>query len=150
MASGKKIGKKSQASNDFLEPLNVTSLAASDVGTSRPYVLTVVATSGATALSTGAAVSIGWSVPELSPVATSYEITTSPTTYTYTIAAPNTSATFEGLASNTAYTFTVKAVNAAGKSTGTTSSSVTATTVPAQMSAPTPTAGVNQNSIAFS
>ena len=37
MASGKKIGKKSQASNDFLAPFVPTIGTATDVGTSRAY-----------------------------------------------------------------------------------------------------------------
>ena len=48
----KKTGKRSAASNDFLEPLNVTSLTASDVGTSRPYLATANTTSAASAAGT--------------------------------------------------------------------------------------------------
>jgi hypothetical protein len=148
MAAGKKVGKKSQAANDFLEPSNVTSLTATDVGTSRPY-LTLAETSAAAAAGRGGAVSLSWTLPALSPAATSYTITTSPATYTVTTGNSNTSYTFQGLASNTAYTFLVRPSNAAGTASGTTSSSVTATTAPARMDAPTATAGVNQNSIAF-
>jgi len=149
MASGKRIGKKSQSSNDFLEPLNVTGLTASDVGTSRPYLATANTTSTASAAGTGAAVNLAWTLPALSPAATSYTITTIPSTYTVTTGTSTPSYTFQGLASNTAYTFLVRPSNAAGTATGTTSSSVTGTTVPATMSAPTPTAGVDSNSVAF-
>ena len=150
MAAGKKIGKKSQASNDFLAPSQVTSLTATDVGTSRPYLATANTTSAASAAGTGASVSLSWSLPAASPAATSYTITTTPSTYTVTTGTSTASYTFQGLASATSYTFTVVGTNASGAGAGATSSSVTATTVPATMSAPTATAGVNQNSIAFS
>ena len=37
MASGKRIGKKSQASNDFLEPLAPTGVSATNIGTGRAF-----------------------------------------------------------------------------------------------------------------
>ena len=37
MAAGKKIGKKSQASNDFLEPLAPTGVTGTNVGTNRAF-----------------------------------------------------------------------------------------------------------------
>lgn len=148
MAQARKRGIKSSAQDNFLEPANVTSLTASDVGTSRPYLATANTTSAASAAGTGGSVSLSWTQPG-TIAATSYVITTTPTTYTHDTGSSTTSYTFQGLASNTAYTFTVKAKNASGTASGTTSSSVTATTVPATMSAPTATAGVNQNSIAF-
>jgi hypothetical protein len=68
----KKTGKRSAASNDFLEPLNVTGLTASNVGTSRPYLATANTTSTASAAGTGAAASLAWTLPALSPAATSH------------------------------------------------------------------------------
>ena len=149
MAAGKKIGKKSQASNDFLVPSQVTSLTATDVGTSRPYLATANTTSAASAAGTGASVNLSWTLPAGSPAATSYTITTTPSTYTVNTGTSGTTYTFQGLASATSYTFTVVGTNASGSSVSATSSSVTATTVPATMSAPTATAQVNQNSVAF-
>jgi hypothetical protein len=149
MAAGKKSGRKSQASNDFLEPLAVTGLSGTDVGTNRPYAGTANTTSAASAAGTGGAVNLSWSVPALSPVATGYTITTTPSTYTATISAPATSYMFQGLKSDTSYTFTVIATNASGNSTSTTSSSVTATTVPQAPQSLTATAGVNQNTISW-
>jgi len=112
--ANKKIGRKSSAQDNFLEPSAVTSLTATNVGTSRPY-------------ANGAA-SLTWSLPAASPPATLYTITTTPATTTQTTS--STSFTFTGLASATAYTFTVVASNAAGSSQPTTSGSVTITTVP--------------------
>ena len=60
---GKRVGKKSQASNDFLEPLAPTSVSASNVGTGRAY-------------NNGAAV-VSFSLPALSPAATSFTVTAS-------------------------------------------------------------------------
>ena len=133
MASGKKIGKKSQASNDFLEPMAPTGVTATNVGTGRAF-------------NNGAA-TVTFSLPALSPAATSFTVTSSPGGYTGTGA--SSPITVAGLQSSTAYTFTATATNAAGTSVASSASgSITATTVPATMSAPTPTAGVNQNSIA--
>ena len=132
--ANKKIGRKSSAQDNFLEPNAVTSLTATNVGTSRPYLLTANTTSAASASGTGGAVDLAWTLPAASPPATSYTITTTPATYTVTTGTAATTYRFQGLASNTAYTFTVVATNAAGSSVSTTSSSATATTVP---SAPT-------------
>ena len=61
MAAGKKIGRKAQASNDFLEPLAPTGVSASNVGTGRGF-------------NDGAA-NVSFSLPALSPNATSYTVT---------------------------------------------------------------------------
>jgi len=132
---GKRVGRKSQASNDFLEPLAPTGASATTSGTGRAF-------------NDGQA-TVSFSLPALSPAATSFTVTSSPGGYTGTGA--SSPIIVSGLQSDTAYTFTVTATNAAGTSQASAASnSITATTVPATMSAPTPTAGVNQNSIAFS
>jgi len=121
MASGKKTGKKSQASNDFLQPQSPTSVTATDVGTSRAF-------------NNGAA-SVSFSLPGSSPAATSFTVTSSPGSFTATGA--SSPLTVTGLQSNTAYTFTVTATNALGTSApSSASASITATTVPATPSAP--------------
>jgi len=51
-------GIKSSAQDNFLQPDNVTSLTATDVGTSRPYLATANTTSAASASGTGGAVSL--------------------------------------------------------------------------------------------
>jgi hypothetical protein len=147
MAVSKKRGIKSSAQDNFLQPDNVTSLSGTDVGTSRPYLATANTTSAASAAGTGGAVSLTWTLPAGSPAATSYLVTTSPSTYEADTGSATASYTFQGLASNTSYTFTVRGVNAAGTASGTTSSSVTATTVPQAPQSATATAGVNQNTI---
>ena len=118
--ANKKIGIKSSAQDNFLEPNAVTSLTASDVGTSKAY--------------EGGEASLSWSLPAASPPATLYTITTTPQSTTQTTT--NTSYTFTGLTAGS-YTFTVVASNNAGSSQPTTSSSVAITTVPQTMSAPT-------------
>ena len=125
MASGKKTGRKSQASNDFLEPLAPTSVTATNVPSGRAF-------------NNGRA-DVTFSLPANSPAATSYTVTSNPGSYTASGASSPISVT--GLQSDTAYTFTVIATNAVGNSLASTaSSSITATTVPNKPSAPTATA----------
>jgi hypothetical protein len=125
MASGKKTGRKSQAANDFLEPLAPTSVTATNVGTGRAF-------------NNGRA-DVTFSLPANSPAATSYTVTSTPGSYTASGASSPISVT--GLQSATAYTFTVVASNAVGNSLASAASnSITATTVPNTPSAPTATA----------
>ncbi len=134
MAAGKKTGRKSQASNDFLEPLTPTITGATDVGTGRAF--------------NDGAVDVSFTLPALSPAATSFTVTSSPGGFTGTGASSPVRVT--GLASNASYTFTMTATNAAGTSAASSaSSSVTATTVPATPSAPTATAGVDQDTVSW-
>jgi hypothetical protein len=125
MASGKKTGRKSQASNDFLEPLAPESVSATNVPSGRAY-------------NNGRA-DVTFSLPANSPAATSYTVTSTPGSYTGTGSSSPISVT--GLQSDTAYTFTVVATNASGNSLASSaSSSITATTVPNAPSAPSATA----------
>jgi len=117
----KRSGRKSQAANDFLEPKPVENLTVIDVGVNRAY--------------NDGAVDLTWELPAGSPPATSYSITTTPSTTTQTTS--NASFQFTGLSSNTSYTFSVTGSNAAGTSAATTSSSVTVTTVPQAPQSPT-------------
>ena len=114
MAAGKKIGKKSQASNDFLEPLAPTGVTGTDVGTGRAF--------------NNGAVSVAFSLPALSPAATSYTVTAS-TGQTATGASSPIIVT--GIASTATPTFTVTATNAVGTGPASSASaSVTTWTVP--------------------
>jgi hypothetical protein len=132
MAAGKKSGRKSQASNDFLEPLAPTGVTGTNVGTGRAF--------------NNGAVSVAFSLPALSPAATSFTVTAS-TGQTATGASSPLVVT--GIASEATPTFTVTATNAAGTSAASSASSaVTVTTVPAtpaapSASSPTPSAGAN-------
>ena len=119
--SNKKIGIKSSAQDNFLEPNAVTSLTAT-------------ATNGTNLANGNGAVDLTWSLPAASPPATLYTITSTPTTTTQSTI--GTSYKFTGLAGGTAYTFTVVASNAAGNSLPATSSSVTPTTLTTAPSAP--------------
>lgn len=125
MASGKKTGRKSQASNDFVEPLAPESVSATDVPSGRAY-------------NDGRA-DVTFSLPANSLPATSYTVTSTPGSYTGTGSSSPISVT--GLQSDTAYTFTVIATNSIGNSPASAASnSITATTVPNTPSAPTATA----------
>jgi hypothetical protein len=137
MAAGKKSGRKSQASNDFLEPRAPESVSATNVPSGRAY-------------NDGRA-DVTFSLPANSPAATSYTVTSSPGSYTATGASSPLSVT--GLQSNTAYTFTVIATNASGNSLASSASaSITATTVPATPSAPSATAqgGASNDDVSWS
>jgi len=131
MAINKKIGKHSQAANDFLEPKAVTGLTVTNVGTSRAY--------------NNGAFNVSWTLPADSPAATSYDISTTPSTTTTNVT--QTSGQITGLASATSYTVTVVAKNASGNSIATISSAVTTTTVPDATASPPATPGANQNTI---
>ncbi len=132
MAAGKKAGRRSQASNDFLEPLTPTGVTGTDVGTERPF--------------NNGAVSVAFSLPALSPAATSFTVTAS-TGQTATGASSPIVVT--GITTGASPTFTVTATNAAGTSAASTASAaVTVTTVPATptaptASSPTPSSAVN-------
>jgi len=132
--ANKKIGIKSSAQDNFLEPNAVTSLAATAVN------------GGA---SGSGSVNLTWSLPAASPPATLYTITSTPTTTTQSTV--NTSFTFPGLAGGTSYTFRVVASNAAGNSLPTTSSAATPTTLPNAPSAPTAASpNANQDVVSWS
>jgi len=96
--------------------------AATNVGTSRAF-NNGSATVAYTARATGGPV-------------TTFTATSTPGSFTGTGTSP---ITVTGLQSATSYTFTVSAANANGTQTSAATSSITATTVPATMSAPTPT-----------
>ena len=125
MAAGKKTGK---VSGQISQPEAVVISSATDVGTSRPYLATANTTSEASAAGTGGAVTLAFAVPSGSAAASSFTITTTPSTYSVTTS--SSPYTFQGLASGTAYTFNIVANSSVGSSPSTTSSSVTATTVP--------------------
>jgi len=132
--ANKKIGIKSSAQDNFLEPNAVTSLAATAVN------------GGA---SGNGSVNLTWSLPAASPPATLYTITSTPTTTTQSTV--STSFAFPGLAGGTSYTFTVVASNAAGSSVPTTSSAATPTTLPNAPSAPTAASpNANQDVVSWS
>jgi len=132
MASGKRIGKKSQASNDFLEPLAPTGVAGTNIGTGRAF--------------DNGAVSVSFSLPALSPAATSYTVTAS-TGQTKT--GSSSPLLVEGIPSSSTPTFTVTATNAAGTSAASSASAaVTVTTVPAAPTNASVTSAVaNQDSV---
>ena len=133
MAVGKKAGRKSQASNDFLEPLAPTIGTATDVGTSRAY-------------NDGAA-TVTFTANPVGAAATSFTVTAS-TGQTATGA--SSPIIVSGLASASTPTFTVTGTNAVGEGLASAASnSITVTTVPAAPVSPTATAGVNENTISW-
>jgi hypothetical protein len=117
----KKAGRHSQSSNDFLEPKQPTVTSVTNVGTDRPF--------------GDGAVVVSFTLPEDSPNATSFAVTSSPGSYT--ASGSSSPITVQGLESGTSYTFTVIATNAVGNSLPSdASNSITATTVPQTPSAP--------------
>ena len=136
MAIGKKAGKKSQQANDFLEPKQPTITSATNVGTGRAF--------------NNGAVDVAFTLPEDSPAATGFTVTSNPGSFTATGASSPLQVT--GLLSDTGYTFTVVATNASGNSIASAASStVTVTTVPATPSAPTASSpNADQDQISWS
>jgi len=120
MAIGKKSGKKSQGSNDFLMPKTPTIGTATNVGTGRAF-------------NNGAATVTFTADPTYA--ANSFTVTSTPGSFTGTGA--SSPITVTGLQSDTAYTFKVTATNTYGTSgESAASNSITATTVPATPAAP--------------
>ena len=118
MAANKRVGKKSLAQNDFLQPAKPIINSATDVGTNRAF--------------NNGAVSVAFSLPSTSAPATSYTVTASTGQSATGSVSP---ITVSGFATGATPTFTVVATNADGPSeTSLPSGSVTVTTVP---SAPT-------------
>jgi hypothetical protein len=114
----KRAGRKSQASNDFIEPLKPTITNAVNV-TNRPY--------------NNGAVDISFVMNPASPIATSYLVKTVVPEGQTPITAIGSSSpvTITGLLANTSYKFTITASNAIGDSpVSNESQSVTVTTVP--------------------
>lgn len=117
MAANKRAGKKSAASNDFLQPLAPVSVSATDVGTDRPY-------------NNGAA-TVSFSLPGNSPAATSYTVTaTAAGQTTRTATGVSSPITVSSLAAGVTYTVSVTATNAVGTSESSATTTVFATTVP--------------------
>jgi hypothetical protein len=132
----KRSGRKSQASNDFLEPFKPVIGTATNVGTDRAY-------------NNGAA-SVTFTDAQDSPPATSYTVTSSPGSFTGT--GSSSPIIVEGLQSATSYTFTVVASNSVGSSVASdASNSITATTVPQTPSAPSlSNNGAETNAVSWS
>jgi hypothetical protein len=129
MAAGKKTGRKSQASNDFLEPKPPVISSATNVGTGRAY--------------GNGAITVSFALPANSPAATSYTASgyCSVHSATHTATGASSPLVIEGFGSEVVTTITVTATNASGTSAPSApSSSVTVTTVPATPSAPSATA----------
>lgn len=125
MASGKRTGKRSQTSNDFLQPLAPTIDSVSDVGTNRAY--------------NDGAITVSFSLPGNSQPATSYTASAYCSVHnaTHTATGASSPLTITGFGSNVTTTVTVVASNSYGDSPASAaSSSVTVTTVPATPSAP--------------
>lgn len=128
MSVNKKIGKHSQAANDFLQPQTPTNVVATDIGTGRAY-------------NDGAA-SVAFVLPANSPAATGYTVLSS---RGQTATGTSSPIIIGGLGSDLDHTFQVKATNAVGDSAySADSNSVRITTVPATPAAPTAVTVANQ------
>ena len=130
----KKIGIKSSAQDNFLEPKVVTGVTASDVGTSRAY--------------DNGAITVSWTAYSEEPAPTNYKVIEG-STIVATVAVGTNSATITGLATGSSHTYKVVAYNGVGDAPDSTTASATVTTVPATPAAPTATAGVNQDTVSW-
>jgi hypothetical protein len=134
----KEAGGKSAQQNDFLEPLAPINVVATDVGTSRPF-------------DNGAA-SVSFELPAGSPPATSFTASGFCSRHNtfHTAMGSASPLVVQGFGSNIGVVFTVTATNMSGTSAASSeSSSITITTVPATMSPPTASAGVNQDVVSW-
>jgi hypothetical protein len=117
-------------------PFSPVSIQANDVGTNRPF-------------NNGAA-SVSFVLPANSIEATSYTVTaTAPGQSARTQAGTSSPIIVEELTSGIQYSISVVASNSVGGSQPSEAVTVTATTVPATMSAPTASAGVNQDTVSW-
>jgi hypothetical protein len=129
MAQNKRAGRKSLAQNDFIPPTTPTDVVATNVGTNRAF-------------NDGQA-----SVSFSGTGGTSYTVTASTG---QTATGSSSPILVSGLASASNVTFTVTGTNAIGTSSASSpSSSILITTVPATPSAPTASAGVNQDTVSW-
>lgn len=137
MATSKRRGTKSSAQDNFIGPLNVSNVSASDVGTNRAY--------------NDGAINISWTNPSTGNTPAGYKIYNGATLLT-TISHPTNSATVGGLASSTSYTLTVKAYDSYAEASGVNANSVTVTTVPQAPNAPSASTVANtaQDSVSWS
>lgn len=129
MAQNKRAGRKSLAQNDFIPPTTPTDVVATNVGTNRPF------NNGQASVSFSAS------------GGTSYTVTASTG---QTATGSSSPILVSGLSSASNVTFTVTGTNAIGTSAASSpSSSILITTVPATPSAPSASAGVNQDTVSW-
>ena len=141
MAAGKRSGKRSQTSNDFLQPLAPTIDSATNVGTNRPY--------------NNGAITVAFTLPNNSQPATSYTASAYCSVHgeTHTATGSSSPLTITGFGSGVTTTVTVVATNSYGDSPASAASgNVTVTTVPATPSAPSASAqgGTATDSVSWS
>lgn len=140
----KQSGRMSQSANDFLEPFKPIIGTVTDIGTDRPF--------------NNGAVSVAFTLPQNSPIATSYEafyqLAPEGSTPGNEIAVSGTSSPIQvtGLDSAKDYIFAVRAKNAAGSSVlSDWSASVRVTTVPNTPNAPSlSNNGAETNAVSWS
>ena len=104
MAAGKRSGKRSQTSNDFLQPLAPTIDSATNVGTGRAY--------------NNGAITVAFTLPNNSQPATSYTASAYCSVHnaTHTATGSSSPLTIEGFGSGVTTTVTVVATNSYGDS----------------------------------
>ena len=130
----KNIGVNSSAQDNFTGPNAPVSLTATDTPSGRSY--------------NDGRIDLSWSASTGANTPTGYYVRYNGSTIA-TVAHPTTSYSVTGLSSGTSYSYTVKAYDTYDTSVDSPSASATATTVPATMSAPSATAGVDSDSVSF-
>ena len=128
MATGKHIGRKSSAQDNFIGPSVPTGVTAVDIGTNRAY--------------NDGAITVSWTAPTNGNTPTGYKVYDG-ATLKATIAYGTNTTTIAGLSSGTTYTFSVTSYDAFAESAKVDAPATVATTVPATPSAPTATTVAN-------
>jgi len=134
MTDAKKVGRKSSAQDNFIGPNPVTNLTATDVPSNRAF--------------NDGRIDLSWTNPTTGNTPTVYRIFRDNYAVT-TVNHPTNTYSDTGRASNTSYSYYVRAEDSYNNATNSNTASATATTVPATMSAPSATAGVDQDTITW-
>ena len=135
MAINKRSGTGSSAQDNFIGPNSVTSLTATDVGSGRSY--------------NDGRIDLSWTNPTVGNTPTGYKIIRGGTEIA-TVSHPNNTYSNTGLSSNTSYSYVVRAYDDYATAADSNTATATATTIPATMSAPSASAGVNQDTLSWS
>jgi len=135
MTDAKKVGRRASAQDNFIGPNPVTNLTATNVPTNRAF--------------GDGRIDLSWTNPTTGNTPTVYRIFRDGSALT-TVNHPTNTYSDTGRTGGTSYSYYVRAEDSFNNATNSNTASATATTVPNTMSAPSATAGVNQDTIAWS
>ena len=135
MSESKNIGRKSSAQDNFIGPNPVTNLTATNVPSGRAF--------------NDGRIDLSWTNPTTGNTPTVYRIFRDGSAVT-TVNHPTNTYSDTGRVGGTSYSYYVRAEDSYANATNSNTASATATTVPATMSAPSATAGVDLDTITWS